>query len=254
MDLRYALTTVLIVGLFAIAQRAFPAGSMPPAPLSAADEQRLRRWVRLEGPLSLLCAGVFGYGLYIACRFSAEQLNAPPPGAVFHAATSPDAWKVLGGLGGALIGAGVYYAFLSRVLGPLFPGYLALKARQAGFDTWRLLRWLTLLVGPAVGLGIILLMGHTLIVTDRGLLYDAFWSLRSRTYDFTAVTEVANVLKVKAPNGDVFDRPYYVFTFHDGYRFSTRDLPGDGTPVERRRLAEFVAMKAGREIVTRPGP
>jgi len=58
---------------------------------------------------------------------------------------------------------------------------------------------------------------------QKEIKMNGFLSLGTKSYHYSDVSNVIVVMKVKAPNGNIRNEPYFLVTFNDGNKWSSRD-------------------------------
>jgi len=82
-------------------------------------------------------------------------------------------------------------------------------------------------------------------ITDRGFTINEFSSLGAVTHPFGDITSIKRVLRFKAPNGKILNRPYHVVQFSDGNNWSTQDTLCSAAPDQ----SEALKQRANDEII-----
>ena len=126
--------------------------------------------------------------------------------------------------------------------------YVLYNNMRAGFDTWKAVRGLAVLVVvPALGFAF-LGMDTYLKVTEQGMTLNPFWSLEERQYPFTEVKAVKSAARFRAPGGRTVDRPHFIVEFSDGTTWTTRDWLREAEPERDGKLAAFIASRSGKNM------
>jgi hypothetical protein len=137
---------------------------------------------------------------------------------------------------------------LSYLLKDRYSEYTHYCNKKVGFDSWRVLRWMT--VGIVVICVVVMppMFDWYVLCTDQGIDSNDYFSIGTRHHDFASLREVRRIAKFKAPNGKILDKPYFQLVFQDGYLWSSRDmcvapdLPGN------EAVAQFAGKHGGKPI------
>ncbi|MES2453994.1 MAG: hypothetical protein V4594_00560 [Bacteroidota bacterium] len=84
---------------------------------------------------------------------------------------------------------------------------------------------------------------------EHSIKLNPFLGIGVKTYNYSAISSLSRVMKVKAPNGDILNEPHVVIKFKDGAEWSTRS---DGFDDEQKNqeIIDLVASKTKKQITT----
>jgi hypothetical protein len=118
------------------------------------------------------------------------------------------------------------------------------------FDTWKILRWLAIVMLCVAALvGAAGLTART-AVTDRAMIIKGPLSLREREYAFDQIEAIASIAGAKGRSGEFISDPYHAVRFTDGSMWTSRDGLQNHRAAELPALIEFLAKRSGRPIKT----
>jgi hypothetical protein len=87
-----------------------------------------------------------------------------------------------------------------------------------------------------------------IIFRHEDILVNRLLGFGSHSYVYTDVSEIRDVLKVEAPNGDIINDEHYVIVFNDGEKWNSRDS-GFSNVHEDSQIIKLVQSKTGKQIV-----
>lgn len=126
--------------------------------------------------------------------------------------------------------------------------YIAYKDMRYGFNTQKLGR-LTLQIASILSIILLALnFDYYSIFRTNDIIINEFTSLGNKTYVYSDIKEIRDVLKSKAPNGNIVEEEHYVIAFKDGLKWNSRDNGFSSFEMDRK-IAELLQRKTGKEIV-----
>lgn len=239
---------VLTAGAFALVRRYAPVKNLGVDPETLAALRKKYAWFEVAGLLPMFAwwAGIT-WALYQVLRWASDRtMGARGHAAAFVLKPEPAA-LFLPAFFLAILLSAFPMMFLARLLlGPTRYRESSLASRYGqGYDAVRGVALLAALIVPAaVGLAV-LLMDHYAVVTRSELVVNPFWGLTEHRRPLGNVVAVYEVATLKAPGGKVVAKPFYQVRFRDGSTWSTRDGVYGSQPALERRVALFVAERAG---------
>ncbi len=157
-------------------------------------------------------------------------------------------WMLLSLFLGIISSAPLLHLFYKSLLRGRYADYVLYNNMRAGFDTWKLVRGLAvLIVIPALGFAL-LGMDTYMKVTDSGIVVNRFWSFDEQRYPFSSVKAVKSASHFRAMNGKAVERPHFVVDFSDGTKWTTRDWLRETEPEQDAKLAAFIAARSGKTV------
>ncbi|WP_342327481.1 hypothetical protein [Pedobacter sp. FW305-3-2-15-E-R2A2] len=76
---------------------------------------------------------------------------------------------------------------------------------------------------------------------------NVFLSLGTKSYHYSDVSNVIAVMKVKAPNGNIRNEPYFLVTFNDGNKWSSRDH-GFNDQQKNKEIIALVSKQSNKAL------
>lgn len=196
---------------------------------------------------------LFGLVLMVACVFIWYQVlfllnnqynNPMLTVSKFFVPPSIGIWVITALFLGIACATVLSFMFMAFLLGAEFPSYIRFYNLKYGFDAYYLLKPMLIFVS-GVGL-LVTLLGFNMYsnFADSEIVLGRF-GFGTLRYAYTDVLKVKYVMKFKAPNGDIKDKPYVVIDFNDGRKWNSRNR-GYPSIYKNEALGEFVAKQSNR--------
>ncbi|HWE35850.1 MAG TPA: hypothetical protein VG406_04700 [Isosphaeraceae bacterium] len=245
---------IIVTGLaFALCRGLIPVrpGAADEPPLTDEERRRYARWESASIVPLFVFAPLLGFAWYLALRDATRLFPHDRPGTLFLVEPIGVYW-MLPALFLGIVSSAVPMTLLYRaLLGDRFGRFVRSCNERVGFDSWRLLRWLTALI--ALGSVAWFVVGVTTFACFDGAGVEIARPLefRGTYYNYARVRTIEHRATFRAPNGNTISRPHYVVSFDDGSSWSTRGGLRDPVPDLDERIVRLVARKSGRAIVER---
>lgn len=129
--------------------------------------------------------------------------------------------------------------------------YVSLKA---GFDGWKVIKFLSALILVPSLIFTALAMDCYARFTDDRIVTNRFWGLGEIAHNYNQITRIKSVRFIKAPNGAIVENNYHVVHFNDGSIWSTKNLFYRAhqeiklSDEKEKQIFAFVTMKWGKDI------
>lgn len=141
----------------------------------------------------------------------------------------------------------VYLSLAKRQLKESWPEFLLYNNYKYNMDyqkAFKVLIWILGVLGIAVS-GIIMDSGTAF--TENEIRFNNFLGIGYTTYSYADVTEVNEVLKLVAPNGNIVSDRHFVIHFNDGETWLSRVNGFMQVDIDQE-IAQYVSEKASLEI------
>jgi hypothetical protein len=243
-----AATLPIVLGLIA---KVMPYREEPSALSDVPLEELARRYAKWELfatlPLVLFTA-LFGFLYYYLFRSVRDALLPEVGPGQILLLPPPPVLMIPAGFLGLMSSAAPTHGLLSYLLNDRYAEYTHYCNKKAGFDSWRVLRWMS--VGSVVTCLFTMppMFDWYVLCTDEGIDSNEYLSIGTRHHDFAALREVRRIAKFKAPNGKILDKPYFQLVFQDGYVWSSRDACVAPDLAGNEAVAQFAAKQGGKPI------
>jgi hypothetical protein len=248
------LVPIAIGLLLALFRRLCPTRVADGADPTLTDEER-RVYVRWEVgeivPFFIL-APLLGFAWYFALKGAAGQFQHVAPGTRFLVRPTSIYWAIPAIFLG-IISPAVPIEWLYRCL--LRERYRRFERdcnERMGFDGRRAFAWLAAFVAIGSSVGFVAGVTSFARFDEAGIEIGRPLSFRSKFYTYKSVTLIEHRATVRAPNGNIVQRPHFVIDFDDGTSWSCEQLLRDPEPELDARIAQLVAQKSGRRIIEQP--
>jgi hypothetical protein len=125
---------------------------------------------------------------------------------------------------------------------------------KAGFDGWKVVKFLAVLILIPSLIFSTLAMDCYARFTDDRIITNRYWGFGETTYNYNQITRIKSVRLIKAPNGNIVENPYHIVHFNNGEIWSTRNTFYRAaqeiklSPEKEREILAFVAKNCGKEI------
>jgi hypothetical protein len=157
-------------------------------------------------------------------------------------------WMLLSLFLGMISSAPLLHLFYKALLRGRYADYVLYNNMRAGFDTWKLVRGLAVLIVISALSFALLGMDTYMKVTGDGIVVNRFWSVGEQRYPFSSVKAVKSASHFRALNGKAVERPHFVVDFSDGTKWTTRDWLRETEPEQDARLAAFISARSGKTV------
>jgi hypothetical protein len=157
-------------------------------------------------------------------------------------------WMILSLFLGMISSAPLLHLCYKALLRDTYPDYVLYNNMRVGFDTWKMVRRLALVIVPPVLLLALLGTNTYMIVTETGMTVNPFCRFNEQHHLFSDVQAVKLASHFRALNGKAVARPHFVFEFNDGTKWTTRDWLREVDPENDAKLAAFIAKKSRKKI------
>lgn len=236
---------ITVIGLM---RRYLPATAVPKSEVSVAHEDfgRLQRSVNV----TLVAVGIgLGYGTYRLLLLASQSFANEDSPAVFQLPPSKWIWFFLPLFGALCVSWDITLWLWSFVDDHnRIQRYLEWSDARAGFNSTRVLRWLTVLLAlPVCILTLLALPMHSSVREDV-IAVRQYGALSSKTYPYSRARRLAWVDGFRGRDGAMNKRAEVLVDFDDGYQWSSvanRDfeaLPDPG-------LVDFLHAKTGLPVL-----
>ena len=121
---------------------------------------------------------------------------------------------------------------------------------RIGFDSNRALIMITAVFLPSIIAVFYLIAANAVRFTDSGIEITRPIPFRSRSHTYGEVRAIEHWKSLRAPSGNVVERPYYAILFDDGDSWTTEDIC-QPSPSLAETVNRLVAEKSGRSVVER---
>jgi hypothetical protein len=155
---------------------------------------------------------------------------------------------------GILLGAVPTDLLYRLLLKEKYAEYTLYGNLKAGFDGWKVVKFLSALILIPSVIFTVLAMDCYARFTDDQIITNRYWGLGEIAHNYNQIARIKSVRFIEAPSGKVVENPYHVVHFNDGSIWSTRNTfyRADqelklSAEKEKESLA-FVAEKCGKEI------
>ena len=129
---------------------------------------------------------------------------------------------------GILSAAPVQRAVERMILGDRHAQFERWGLATRGFDSWRVIRWMTWLAMPVVACVFAWAVLGVTGVTESSIRVGDPLALSHREYPFTRIRSIVYRPDTDAPKGDRQPRPHFVVTFDDARQWTTLDVSATG--------------------------
>ena len=244
-----ALIFFVVIAVFGLLKRWAPYKTPDEANTPPYEELKRKFWKWEQ--LSLLPLFIFTSLLAIAWNkllsFFAGLSYASLGDSVFLLTPSPDYWWLPSIFLGILTATIPLVLLFKILLGPDYELYVVYGNLRVGFDTFRVIRLMAMVVGPVALVSSLLAMNCYTRFSDGGIIINRFLSVGAISYSYSRISAIKSVRHFKAPNGEIKDRPYFAIQFDDGEHWTTGDGLRDPDPETDRRLIEYVINRSGKQ-------
>lgn len=250
--------TVLVpvgVGIsFALFRWLFPVRSRNAAepPLTAEEQKIYQRWEMGSLIPLFFFVSMLGYAWYLVLKWASDHAHSPTPTRLFLIRPSRSFWVIAALSLGAISAAGPLEWLYRWLLGNRYHRYERYCFERVGFDSKRVLPWLSRFV--IIGSVITYCAGMTSFTRfdEKGIQIGRPLTFRSTFYAYRRVSAIEDRATLQARNGNIIARPHYVIMFDDGSSWSTRQGLRDPVPELDEQIARLVEKRSGKLIVKRP--
>jgi hypothetical protein len=204
------------------------------------------KWELLAVPLVILSAVASGGLVWLTLAGLAAWLHSAPGNAEF-VLTPPSFLWALPALFLGMVSAVVPMHFLYRyLLGPnRYAEYNDFINTKAGFDSFRVIFFLGLLVVPSMILLSLLALDCRVFGDKDGVTLNGFLSFGDRRYAWSDVKSIERVDSFEAPNGNIVRKPYHVIRFSDGAAINFHRILADTAPETQQSVAQYASDRSG---------
>lgn len=136
-----------------------------------------------------------------------------------------------------------------RMLGDRYEEYMHFCDLSLKYDQRKylpLMTWCTVIMSLVL---LLPLLNTYILFTDAAVHFNRLVRLTEQRYGYDQVTEIAHVLKSRAPSGKVHDKPYFLVTFEDGVCWSPKNTLAFVTNQYREDTIQFLLTKTGLQLV-----
>lgn len=215
--------------------------------------QGFEKWVYVDLVIYLALGVGFGFASYYALAAMAGMLA--PTGYVYLFRPDPE-WVILPAIFLGIALPGYLWLPIERVIhGRRFRKYVLYMIARQNADTRPFIKWgCTPIAILAVAFAVLVARAHIGLLRDGAevvLVQQDVLALRPTRYALREATAVHLVLKRRAPNGDVKNRPYLAVTFAGGRVWTSAWLIGGPKGRDLIRLARLVSGQTGLAVVPR---
>ena len=79
------------------------------------------------------------------------------------------------------------------------------------------------------------------------IVINSLFGLGNKTYLYTDIADIRDIMKVKAPNGNIVDDEHYIIIFNDGSKWNSRQN-GFANFREDSKIIDLIELKTGRQL------
>lgn len=155
---------------------------------------------------------------------------------------------LVAGFAGMTAAAFLMTYFTKRKLGDDWPEYNEYNNMKYGFNTERIGRITFQVIGALTFILFMAIFDDYCMFRANDIIVNEFTSFGNKTYSYSDVSEIRDVLKSKAPNGNIVEEEHYVIEFNDGLKWNSR-YNGFGNFEKNSEIINLVQEKTGKEIV-----
>lgn len=117
-----------------------------------------------------------------------------------------------------------------------------------GYDGWKIFKKMTILIVIIILITLPFAINCYSKIGQNEMIFNPFFGLREKRYNYSQLCKIKKVLSFKAPNGNVVRRTFHDLTFSDGYIWSTKNsLYEIGEELENE-IVKFVSDRSGKPI------
>jgi len=155
---------------------------------------------------------------------------------------------------GILLGAGPTDLLYRLLLKEKYAEYTLYGNLKAGFDGWKVAKFLSVLILiPSLILTVLAMDCYARFTGDQ-IITNRYWGLGEIAHNYNQIARIKSVRFIEAPSGKIVERPYHVVHFNDDSIWSTRntfyraDRELKPSAEKEKEIFAFVAEKCGKEI------
>lgn len=222
---------------------------------------KYRKW-ELGGVLfCVIVAPLFVWLSFLLLRGIAGLAYSFVPQGTYRLVLPDMAWMLPAILLGIMTTAIPYHFLFLRLLGPEkyaeYKVYERLKAgslfgeSNIGLNLEKFSTWLSAGIVMLVAIFLILGSDYSMVANDQGMRINRFFSFGAKTYPWSDVKEVANVISFRAPNGNPVRNPYYEVRLRDGSTWSTHSNFFDLRKEKEAELFAYIAKQSDKTMTMR---
>jgi hypothetical protein len=238
--------------VMAILKKLFPYEPPPGARVRRLEDLRADyQWWETCGAVPYLAFAVAISGFcYVSLRWLAQWNARGLHGSHFLLLPEPEFWLLPALFLGLIFAALPMHVLYKALLRDRYEEYTMYCNLKAGFDTWKICRWLAIVILSVSALDAAAGLTARTAVTDRAIIIKSPLSLRERVYTFDQIDAIASIAGFKRRSGEFLPDPYYAVRFTDGSMWKSRDGLQNHKAAEIPALIEFLAKRSGRPIKT----
>ena len=138
--------------------------------------------------------------------------------------------------------------YLKRKLKYDWEEYVAYNNLKYGFNYYKIGHIIMNGIAAITIISLIAIFDWFVIFRNKEIVVNTLFGFGTKTYNYTDVSEIRDVQKSKAPNGNIVEDEHYVIVFSDGEKWNSRQ---SGFPDfnENLRIIELIKSKTGKELV-----
>ena len=237
-----------VITVIGVMRRYLPATAAPKSEVSVADEDfgRLQRSVYI----TMVAVGIgLGYGTYRILLLANRSLANEDGPAAFQLLPSKWIWFFLPLLGALCVSWDITLWLWSFVEDHnRIRRYLEWTDAHAGFNSTRVLRWLTLLIAVPVCILTLLALPMHSSVREDGITMRQYGALSSKHHAYSRARRVAWVDGFRGRDGVMNKRAEVLVDFDDGYQWSSV-ANRDFEPLPDPGLVDFLHAMTGLPVL-----
>ncbi len=208
---------------------------------------KFKKWDIFNQLFGMILMAASAYIWYQALVFLSNQHNQELIArSSFFVPPSIGFWILTAMFLGIACGAVLAFMSLGFLLGNDFGLYVRYYNLKYGFDAYNLLKPLLIFVS-AVGFMVAILGFNMYSGFTSSEIIIGHFGFGAARYSYNDVAAVKYIMKFKAPNGSIKDKPHIVINFNDGKKWNSRNR-GYNSIYKNEALAELVANKSGKPM------
>jgi hypothetical protein len=158
------------------------------------------------------------------------------------------AFIIIGFFAALVTGAILLTFFSRRRLKQDWEEYTAYNNLKYGFNYDKVVQIsMKVLTGLTIVFLVLFFDWFTIFRTEDVIVNNLF-GVGSRTYNYSDISEIRDVLKLKAPNGNIVEDEHYIIVFSDGEKWNSR-YSGFADFHDDTRIIELVQKRTRKELV-----
>lgn len=207
------------------------------------------RWEVFSLVLIFFWTGALSYAWYRGIFFLVESIGPRPAGEAYLILPDAAFWVLPAFFLGILSSAIPLDLIYRALLKDRYAEFYAWQHLKHGFDSWRVGKYLAILVILGATVGTALGSDTYVRITESEIIVNPFstWGKEHR-YPYHMVVGVEERSHFRAPNGTLKATRHHAVLFTNGMEWRTLDGLRDPTVSQDREMMRYIAHRAGLEI------